>query len=32
MDHVIARSKGGDGSPENGQVLCRECNNDKGSD
>ena len=25
-DHIIARSKGGDGAPENGQVLCRDCN------
>jgi 5-methylcytosine-specific restriction endonuclease McrA len=26
VDHVIPRAKGGDGAPENGQVLCRECN------
>lgn len=26
VDHVIPKSKGGDGSPSNGQVLCRECN------
>ncbi len=26
VDHIIPRSKGGDGSPSNGQVLCRECN------
>jgi len=29
VDHVIPRAKGGDGSPSNGQVLCRECNNEK---
>ncbi|WP_315385739.1 RHS repeat-associated core domain-containing protein [uncultured Stenotrophomonas sp.] len=29
VDHVIPRSKGGDGSPSNGQVLCRECNGRK---
>ncbi|MFY0566157.1 HNH endonuclease [Archangium lansingense] len=29
VDHVIPRAKGGDGSPANGQVLCRECNNAK---
>jgi hypothetical protein len=28
-DHVISRSKGGAGLPENGQVLCRACNLDK---
>lgn len=26
VDHVIPRSKGGDGAPSNGQVLCRDCN------
>jgi 5-methylcytosine-specific restriction endonuclease McrA len=26
VDHVIPRAKGGDGEPDNGQVLCRECN------
>jgi RHS repeat-associated protein len=25
-DHVIPKSKGGDGSPPNGRVLCRTCN------
>jgi len=30
VDHVIPRAKGGDGSPDNGQVLCRDCNNKKG--
>ncbi|HEX5747854.1 MAG TPA: HNH endonuclease [Archangium sp.] len=29
VDHVIPRAKGGDGAPSNGQVLCRECNNEK---
>jgi RHS repeat-associated protein len=26
VDHVVPRSKGGDGSPANAQVLCRDCN------
>lgn len=26
VDHVIPRVKGGDGEPDNGQVLCRDCN------
>lgn len=26
VDHIKARSKGGAGTPPNGQVLCRECN------
>jgi RHS repeat-associated protein len=25
-DHIIPRSRGGDGTPGNGQVLCRDCN------
>lgn len=25
-DHIYARSRGGDGAPPNGQVLCRDCN------
>jgi hypothetical protein len=29
VDHVIPKAKGGDGEPENGQVLCRECNIEK---
>ncbi|HSP79037.1 MAG TPA: HNH endonuclease, partial [Myxococcaceae bacterium] len=28
-DHIIPKSKGGDGSPSNGQILCRECNLEK---
>lgn len=30
VDHKIRRRDGGDGSPSNGQVLCRDCNLDKG--
>jgi 5-methylcytosine-specific restriction endonuclease McrA len=29
VDHVIPRAKGGPGDPDNGQVLCRECNIEK---
>ncbi|NUQ74303.1 MAG: HNH endonuclease [Polyangiaceae bacterium] len=29
VDHVIPRVHGGQGSPVNGQVLCRTCNNKK---
>ena len=29
VDHVHPKSKGGDGSPSNGQVLCRGCNGKK---
>ena len=28
-DHIIPKSKGGDGDPPNGQVLCRGCNLEK---
>jgi uncharacterized protein RhaS with RHS repeats len=26
VDHITAKSKGGNGSPDNGQILCRDCN------
>ncbi|WP_257458507.1 HNH endonuclease [Archangium lipolyticum] len=26
VDHVVPKSKGGPGTPDNGQVLCRDCN------
>jgi len=29
IDHIYPKSKGGDGSPSNGQVLCRDCNRTK---
>ncbi|MFK3648513.1 RHS repeat-associated core domain-containing protein [Lysobacter enzymogenes] len=29
VDHIIPQSKGGDGAPSNGQVLCSGCNLDK---
>jgi len=29
VDHIKAKSKGGSGTPDNGQVLCRDCNNKK---
>ncbi|QHB70584.1 RHS repeat-associated core domain-containing protein [Stenotrophomonas sp. 364] len=29
VDHITPKSKGGDGSPSNGQVLCSSCNIDK---
>ncbi|WP_329728171.1 HNH endonuclease [Archangium sp.] len=35
VEHVIPRAKGGEGEPDNGQVLCRDCNikkSDKKSD
>jgi uncharacterized protein RhaS with RHS repeats len=25
-DHIVPKSKGGDGDPSNGQILCRDCN------
>lgn len=31
VDHVVPRSKGGSGDPSNGQILCRECNLEKGA-
>lgn len=31
VDHVTPKSKGGSGTPENGQVLCRGCNLQKGN-
>jgi hypothetical protein len=30
VDHVQPKSQGGSGTPENGQVLCRDCNQAKG--
>ena len=30
VDHVVPKSKGGSGTPDNGQVLCRDCNLEKG--
>ncbi len=29
IDHVFAKSRGGSGTPDNGQVLCRQCNRNK---
>jgi uncharacterized protein RhaS with RHS repeats len=29
IDHIDPKSKGGDGDPSNGQVLCSECNLEK---
>jgi 5-methylcytosine-specific restriction endonuclease McrA len=31
VDHVDPKSNGGSGTPDNGQVLCRDCNLNKGS-
>jgi hypothetical protein len=30
VDHVVPKTKGGAGDPDNGQVLCRDCNLKKG--
>lgn len=32
VDHVVPRSKGGNRSPDSGQILCRDCNLEKGDD
>ena len=29
VDHMTAKAKGGSGTPENGQLLCRDCNLEK---
>lgn len=30
VDHIVPKAKGGKGEPDNGQVLCRDCNLKKG--
>ena len=29
VDHIVPKAKGGSGTPDNGQVLCRSCNLEK---
>jgi hypothetical protein len=29
VDHIVPKAKGGPGEPDNGQVLCRDCNLEK---
>jgi len=31
VDHKVSKSNGGSGTPNNGQVLCRDCNLKKGA-
>ncbi|MBK7706129.1 MAG: HNH endonuclease [Acidobacteria bacterium] len=31
VDHITSKKNGGSGTPENGQVLCLDCNLKKGS-
>lgn len=31
VDHVVPRSRGGNNTPQNGQILCRTCNASKGA-
>ncbi len=30
VDHIVPKAKGGKGVPDNGQILCRDCNLKKG--
>jgi len=32
VDHIKSRATGGSGTPDNGQLLCRTCNLDKGAE